>query len=200
MWRTIAKLFLLLFLSRNFAVQGQVTDADFNLARIKKTSLINEYDQPGSLSQDIFKPLNLFVFLSPECPLCKNYTTVLNKLTKDFSADSLAVIGIISGKTYSSEEVSLFKKEFAVNFQLYIDPLKKLTNYLEATITPEAVLINEKGQLVYRGAIDDWVTDLGKNKIRAEKEYLRIAVTQYMNHQPISIKKTKPKGCYINEY
>jgi hypothetical protein len=53
-------------------------------------------------------------------------------------------------------------------------------------------------KLIYRGAIDDWVTDLGKNNIRPEKEYLRLAVTQYINHQPISIKK--PKGCYINEY
>ena len=87
-----------------------------------------------------------------------------------------------------------------MNFQLFIDPVKKLTNYLEATITPEVVLINETGKLIYRGAIDDWVTDLGKNKIRPEKEYLRLAVAQYINHQPISIKKTKPKGCYINEY
>ena len=200
MWRTLVKLFLLLFLSRNFAVQGQVTDADFNLARIKKISLINEYDQSGQLTPGIFKPLTLFVFLSPECPLCKNYTTVLNKLTKDFSADSLAVIGIISGKTYSSEIVSSFKKEFSVNFQMFIDPAKKLTDYLQATITPEVVLMSEKGKLIYRGAIDDWVTDLGKNKLRAEKEYLRLAVAQYINHQPIAIKKTRPKGCYINDY
>lgn len=180
-------------------VHGQVTDADFNLARIKKISLVNESDQSGPLSE-IFKPLTLFVFLSPECPLCKNYTTVLNKITKDFSADSLAVIGIISGKAYSSEAVNSFKKEFLVNFQLFIDPAKRLTAYLQATITPEVVLINEKGKLIYRGAIDDWVTDLGKNKLRAEKEYLRLAVAQYINHQPISIKKTRPKGCYINEY
>ena len=200
MWRMLAKLFLLLLLSRSFAVQGQVTETDFNLTRIKKISLVNEANQSASLLQDISKPLNLFVFLSPGCPLCKNYTTVLNKITKDFSADSLVVIGIISGKAYSSEEINFFKKEFAVNFQLFIDPGKKLTNYLEATITPEVVLLNEKGKLIYRGAIDDWVTDLGKNKLRPQKEYLRIAVSQYMNHQPIVIKKTKPKGCYINEY
>ena len=82
----------------------------------------------------------------------------------------------------------------------FLSSAKKLTNYLEATITPEVVLMSEKGKLIYRGAIDDWVTDLGKNKLRPEKEYLRLAVTQYINHQPISIKKTKPKGCYINEY
>jgi len=193
------KLFLFFLFSRNFTVLGQITDAQFDLAKIKKISLVDEIVQSRPLTT-IFKPLNLFVFLSPECPLCKNYTTVLNKITNDFPLDSLTIIGIISGKAYSAEEVNSFKKEFLVNFQLFIDPAKKLTNYLEATITPEVVLMSEKGKLIYRGAIDDWVTDLGKNKIRPEKEYLRLAITQYINHQPISIKKTKPKGCYINEY
>jgi thiol-disulfide isomerase/thioredoxin len=200
MWRMLANLFLFILLSWNFAVHGQLTDTDFNLTRIKKIYLVNEHDQSRPLAKDIFKPLNLFVFLSPECPLCKNYTTVLNKVTKDFPADSLAVIGIVSGKAYSSEEVNSFRKEFSVNFQLYIDPGKKLTNYLEATITPEVVLINEKGKLIYRGAIDDWVTELGKNKIIPQKEYLKQALTQYINHETVAIKKTKPKGCYINEY
>ena len=199
-----ARFFLFFLLNASFVVQGQVadtdTDSDFDLALIKKSSLVNKHGRIGSLTTGIFKPLNLFVFLSPECPLSKNYTIVLNKIIKDFPRDSLITIGIISGKSYSSKEVRLFKKEFSVDFQLFIDPDKKLTNYLEATITPEVVLINEKGKLIYRGAIDDWVIDLGKNKIKPEKEYLRLAVTQYINHQPISIKKTRPKGCYINEY
>ena len=194
------KLFLVFLFSRSFTVLGQITDAQFDLARIKKFFLVDEYGQSRRLTKDIVKPLNLFVFLSPECPLCKNYTTVLNKISQDFSRDSFVIIGIVSGKSYSPEEVNSFKKEFSVDFQLFVDPAKKLTNYLKATITPEVVLINEKGKLIYRGAIDDWVTDLGKNKLRPEKEYLRLAVTQYINHQPISIKKTKPKGCYINEY
>ena len=200
MWRMFVKLFLVFLFSRSFTVLGQITDAQFDLARIKKFFLVDEYGQSRRLTKDIVKPLNLFVFLSPECPLCKNYTTVLNKISQDFSRDSFVIIGIVSGKSYSPEEVNSFKKEFSVDFQLFVDPAKKLTNYLKATITPEVVLINEKGKLIYRGAIDDWVTDLGKNKLRPEKEYLRLAVTQYINHQPISIKKTKPKGCYLNEY
>jgi len=194
------KIFLFFLFSRSFTILGQITDAQFDLARIKKFSLVDEYGQSRRLAKDIVKPLNLFVFLSPECPLCKNYTTVLNKISQDFFRDSFVIVGIVSGKSYLPEEVNSFRKEFSVDFQLFIDPAKKLTNYLKATITPEVVLMSEKGKLIYRGAIDDWVTDLGKNKLRPEKEYLRLAVTQYINHQPVSIKKTKPKGCYINEY
>lgn len=200
MWRLLSKFSVVFLVCAGFTSREYSNTPDFDLARIKKINLVDENDQSRKLKQEIFKSLNLFVFLSPECPLCKNYTTVLNKIANDFSVDSIAIIGVISGKTYSTNDVKKFKQEFSVNFQLVIDPVKKLTDYLQATITPEVVVINDKGQLVYRGAIDDWVTDLGKNKLRPEKEYLRLAVTQYINHQPVSIKKTRPKGCYINEY
>jgi len=83
MWWMFVKLFLVFLLSRSFAVVAQVTDVHFDLAKIKKISLVDKYDQSRPLTKDIFKPLNLFVFLSPECPLCKNYTTVLNKISQD---------------------------------------------------------------------------------------------------------------------
>ena len=74
---------------------AQVTDVHFDLAKIKKISLVDGNGQSHPLTKDIFKPLNLFVFLSPECPLCKNYTTVLNKISQDFSLDSFVIIGIV---------------------------------------------------------------------------------------------------------
>lgn len=200
MWSVLAKYSIVVLICAGFTSRDYYDNQDFDLERIKKINLVDENNQSLQLKQDIFRPLNLFVFLSPECPLCKNYTKALNKINNDFSADSVRVIGVISGKAYSALDVKDFKNEFAVNFQLFIDPAMKLTTYLQATITPEVVLINDKGKLIYRGAIDDWVTELGKNKLRPEKEYLRLAVTQYINHQPISIKKTRPKGCYINEY
>lgn len=187
-------------ISAGFAFREQAGDDNFDLARIKKINMVDENNQSRQLKQELLKTINIFVFLSPECPLCKNYTTVLNRITSDFSEDSVTIIGVISGKAYSAQDVKKFGKEFTVNFQLLIDPAKKLTSYLQATITPEVVMINNKGKLIYRGAIDDWVIELGKNKLRPEKEYLRLAVIQYINHQPVSIKRTRPKGCYINEY
>jgi hypothetical protein len=69
-----------------------------------------------------------------------------------------------------------------------------------ATVTPEAILMDENGQVVYRGAIDDWVVELGKKKLKATNEYLRQAVFQYLHQQPVAIKRVVPKGCLINEY
>jgi hypothetical protein len=197
MWKGLVTALLLCVCSASFA---QVNLEGFAVSRIQQMKLVDAEDRQIQLAPQLFKPLNIFVFLSPECPLCKNYSTVLTRITGDFSIDSVSMFGVISGKAYSVTDLNNFAKEFAVRFPLFIDPEKKLTNYLRATITPEVVVLDQKGKLVYRGAIDDWVTELGKNKLQPEKHYLRLALTEYIHHKQVSIKRTRPRGCYINEY
>jgi hypothetical protein len=53
---------------------------------------------------------------------------------------------------------------YKLEIPVWIDLKKELSNYLQATVTPEVVLLNKKGELIYRGAIDDWVEKLGQKK------------------------------------
>ncbi len=143
--------------------------------------------------------LTLFVFLSPECPLCQNYTTVLNALYKQYQ-QQIRVYGIFPGKAYSAIEIAAFAKKYQTNFTLLIDSSQQLTNYLKATITPEVILLNDKNQLAYRGAIDNWVLSLGKKRIKATLHYLQDAIEQTLQNKTTAIKTTKPVGCKINDY
>ncbi|HET7897019.1 MAG TPA: redoxin family protein, partial [Flavisolibacter sp.] len=120
--------------------------------------------------------LQVFVFLSPECPLCKNYSLVLNTLQKKFGK-KVQFAGIVPGRTYTDEDVQQFVKDYKVQFPVYIDLQKELSNYVKATTTPEVVLLNKSGGLVYRGAIDDWVQALGQNKAKPKQRYLEDAIS-----------------------
>lgn len=144
-------------------------------------------------------PLTLIVFLSPECPLCKNYSLVLNNLYKKFK-DTIQIVGVVPGKAYTSNEIQQFVTDYNVSFPTWIDSQKELSFYLKATITPEVVLIDKTGKLIYRGAIDDWVEELGQKKIKAEQHYLENAIIQYLQNKVIQIKQTRPIGCMINEF
>jgi len=174
--------------------------------------LQNNYFSPSEIAQakltavgkkrkEIFfsSPLSVFVLLSPECPLCKNYSTVLNKINGQFSGD-LSVYGIVPGKAYSAKEISKFIKDYKINFPVYVDPKKELTTYIKGTVTPEVILMNQQGEVIYRGAIDDWVSDLGKKKLVVSNEYLKTAIKQYLQNQTVSIKSVEPIGCLINEF
>lgn len=142
--------------------------------------------------------LSLFVFLSPECPLCQNYTKTLNQLSKQYK-EQVKVIGVVPGATYSAADITDFSKKYSTAFTIGIDEQQLLTKYLGATVTPQIVLIDSVGNLVYKGAIDDWVVGLGRKKEKVTMHYAADAITQYLQRMPVKIASTKAFGCKIND-
>ena len=198
MRRRVLLYFSFLFIC-GFQAAGQdfLQNNYFDPSKIAKTKLT----AVDKKSETVFftSPLNLFVLLSPECPLCKNYSVVLNNIHDQFSQE-LGIYGVVPGKAYSKKDVNEFVKDYKINFPIYIDSKKELTTYLQGTVTPEVILISKKGEVIYRGAIDDWVSDLGKKKLVVSNEYLRTAIQEYLQNQTVSIKSVEPIGCLINEF
>lgn len=191
---------LLLLISLFFAAivaLSQQTTTNYSPRQIKSISLTTPDNQPTALT--LQKQLTVVVFLSPDCPLCKNYAPVLNKLKEDFN-QQVNFVGVIPGTAYAKNEIAAYSDRYKISFELFVDKQKKLSQYLEASVTPEVLLLDQNGYTVYRGAIDDWVVNLGKKKLKAEHEYLRTAIQQYLYHQPVLVQITTPKGCYINDF
>ncbi len=141
----------------------------------------------------------LLVFLSPECPLSKNYAVVIQQLANDYS-DQIQAIGIIPGTTFSKKEIQQFAAKYKLSFPLVVDEKMTVVKAVEATITPEVVLMTDKASLIYRGAIDDWAVELGKKRTKASREYLRDAIRQTQSNIPVTQKINQPVGCLINEF
>lgn len=144
-------------------------------------------------------PLSVLVFLSPDCPLCKNYSLVLNDLQQLYKSE-ISIYGVVPGNTYSNEEVRKYIKDYQLGFPVMVDPQKKVTFFVQATVTPEVVLVNQTGNIIYRGAIDDWVEELGRKKLKPEQHFLKEAINQYLQNKPVQLKQTIAKGCWINEF
>ncbi len=175
-------------------------DSVFSSAFISSVKLTDvEKSKTISLNAESIsgKP-GLFIFLSPECPLCQNYTLVLNKIYQDY-ANKVKFYGIIPGKTYSAKTIDLFAKKYKIAFPLLIDEALTISHYLQAIATPEVILLNSGGELIYKGAIDDW-KDIGKQRTRATQNFLRDALDQKLNGETVTLKRTKVIGCYINDY
>lgn len=181
------------------SVIGQQAGDFYNISTLKKISLADQRGDLVTLSADSLSIPTVLVFMSPECPLCKRYTKELREIRSVY-ADKIFVAGVISGNAYSPQEITNFSKEFNLNFPLYIDKGKELTQYLNATVTPEVVFIDPTGSTIYRGAIDNWVEELGRPRIKADKLYLENAINNFINNLPVLVKRSTPKGCLINEY
>lgn len=141
----------------------------------------------------------VYVFLSPECPLCLNYTKTLNELAARFTG-SVTFTGIVPGKTYSVKEIRKFINEYKFTINTLRDPDLSVSRFMGATITPEVIVIDKAGAIRYRGAIDDWVISIGKKRERPSKFYLQDALQQLVNNEVVATRSTIPRGCFINDY
>jgi peroxiredoxin len=194
--------FVWILLLLNFVTNAQSNnDSVFSSATISKIQL-----QSADANEKFFlnnkqntKPFTLFIFLSPDCPLCRNYSGALDSLYSQYK-NQVHVYGIIPGKAYSNEEVKQFVHEYDIQFPLLTDYDKKLTAYLHAVVTPQVILLDNKFQLVYKGAIDNWVQSLGKQRVKATQFFLSDALQQSISNQTVLVKRTKAVGCRINDY
>ncbi len=139
----------------------------------------------------------VLIFLSPECPLCQNYSVTIDRIQKDFDEKDVAFYGIVSGKYYSDSDIKGFLIKYDLDLPIVLDPELALANHYEAEITPEAFLIAENGESKYQGAIDNWAISLGQKRLTITERYLENAVNAHLTGVEINPKKTKAVGCFI---
>lgn len=189
------KLFLLILLSGLTVIQSANAQliAGSKLAAVSKLKDFNGKTFPVKPTG---KPV-AYLFLSTECPLCKNYAPVLQALQNKYK--DVQFYGIISGATFSRKDVAEYVKDYGITFPVLMDPAKHMSNSMNATVTPEVILLSGTGQEYYRGLIDDWVVGLGKTRKVVSKKYLEQAINSWQTGAgPIAA--TVPVGCLISNF
>ena len=138
----------------------------------------------------------VLVFISPDCPLCKNYTKDLNEMLFTYG-DQIDFYGVVPGEHNTKQEVDSFLNYYNLPLDIIYDPDFSLVKDLEATITPEAYLLDENNKIRYQGLFDNWLGELGRRRRVITDFYLKDAVESYLKNEEIKIKKTKAIGCFI---
>jgi thioredoxin-related protein len=141
--------------------------------------------------------LNLIYFLEPSCPICQKYETIINSIQNEYLSQKIRTTFIFPNKFSSKKEIVKFVNEIDKKANIILDNKKYFTSQLGATITPEVLLLNNKGEIIYQGAIDDWYFALGKNRKTANEFYLKNAINNYLTNKIISPQKTLAIGCDI---
>lgn len=145
------------------------------------------------------KSYTLVVSYSNECPVCILYTSVLSQIINDLPDSKFQTIFL---KVNEDE-----KWDFIDNHDIFVGEKPKvvvensldIAKALEVEVFPEVVLLDQKAQILYKGAIDSRVKEIGNTYFRPaeNEEYLKIALKQIQQNQPISIQNYPAKGCYI---
>jgi peroxiredoxin len=167
-----------------------------------KDALKDTYDLSDGNAIDLGQTVQssestVLIFLSPECPLCQNYTTTLEALMDKFRGDGVSFYGVLSGDYYTVSEMKGFLIKYDLDLPVILDPKFQLAKKWDATITPEVVLLDKNGENLYQGAIDNWAISLGQKRFKITERYLQDALIARKTGDVIDPKKTNPVGCFI---
>ena len=108
-----------------------------------------------------------------------------------------AYMAFFPGDYYSRSKIKAYKIKYEIDMLFLLDPRYELTHELKAKVTPEVFVFNPSDDLVYNGAIDNWMVSLGKKRTKVTEHYLLNALSGLKNGQSISPSKTTPVGCFI---
>jgi len=136
-------------------------------------------------------------WINPECPVCegvvKDGTVAATiKGCKDQFSDVVYIaINSSAARPSSFDKTPAYMKDNNLGIPALFDRDGKVGKMFGARTTPHCFVIDQKGVLVYKGAINDSKDGDGKTN------YVVKAVTQLKKGEKVSPSETKPFGCSV---
>jgi len=116
-----------------------------SLNGLLKLNLIDTNNQSVDIKRLLsHQRLKLFIFFSPkDCPSCLQEISLWNRINKKLP---IIVTGLIPH--YNAKEVKIFAMNEGIEFEIWIDRVQKLFDWLDFSETPIKVLLDKSNKVV----------------------------------------------------
>jgi peroxiredoxin len=140
----------------------------------------------------------------PDCPFVKKHyrSGNMQALQKEYAAKGVTWLSIDSSApgeegNYPADKLNeIAKQDNAARAALLLDPAGEVGRLYGAKTTPDMFIIDPKGILVYKGAIDNKrSTDLAD--VKTATNYVKGALDAVMAGKTVSTSATQPYGCSV---
>ena len=168
---------------------------DFSLTDAKgKTHSLSEYKGKYVVLE----------WFNPECPFVKKHygSDNMQKLQEQYTSKGVVWLTIDSNApgtegSITPEQAQKITASWKTHqTALLLDPDGKAGRAYGAKNTPNMVIINPEGKIIYRGAIDSKATP-NPSDIPSSTNYVKAALDQSLSGKSVSTPETKPYGCSV---
>ena len=139
----------------------------------------------------------VFLFLRTDCPIGNRYAPTIKEIAEAFTDDGVQFNLIYPDPSESWQQIQKHGENFGLQITAYRDPKHQLTNQLGATTTPEAVVLDKAGRMLYRGRIDNRAVDFGRERPRPTKHDLHDVLAAIVSGDPLAFSSEPAIGCFI---
>jgi peroxiredoxin len=126
----------------------------------------------------------------------------MQRLQKEWTEKGVAWFTVISsapgtqGYVTADQENTYKQRMKATPTAALLDPSGEVGHLYDAKTTPQMVVINPQGTIIYDGAIDDHPTS-DSSDIPQSKNYLELALSEATTGKPVGIPASRPYGCSV---
>jgi len=139
----------------------------------------------------------VLLFISSDCPISNRYAPAINALVKEYVPANTAFYAVQSDPDITAEAARQYAQDYGFQFPVLLDPYQTIASRYGVLVTPTAVVVSGRGDLLYRGRIDDRAVDLGKWRNTARKQDLRDAIASVLVNKPVGQPFPDAIGCFL---
>lgn len=137
------------------------------------------------------------VFVLGDCPIANRLAPEISRIHKAYQNKKVSFLLAYVDPSSTVKDVKMHMKSFGYACSAFIDKKHTVVKALGATVTPQAAVLDAKGNLVYRGRINDLYEEHGASKSKPSKNDLRQALNEVLAGKPVTNPLVTPVGCYI---
>src|SRR5262245_29322583 len=137
----------------------------------------------------------VLVFLGTECPVSNGYAPEYRRLVEAYAGKGVLFYGVHPDPDVTAGAAAKHAAEYRLPFPVLLAPTQGVPNKAGVKGVPEAVVLSPKGQLLYRGRIDDLYTPDGKRREEPKTRDLDEALKAVLAGKVPPVAQTEAFGC-----
>lgn len=140
------------------------------------------------------------VTLATTCPIANGYLPELGRIAEDAARLGVPLFGLHSDRFGSRAEALAHAEEYSIRFPVLFDDYGEWASVLTPSHTPEAFVVGQDGQVLYRGRIDDRHAELGQQRPEPTDRSLWKAIQSVVDGVPPVPARTEVVGCIFEPW
>lgn len=137
-------------------------------------------------------------WFNDQCPFVKKHynTGAMNAVAAKYAEKGVVWLAINSSNFGTVEKNAAVASKWKISRPILDDHSGKVGKEYAATNTPQMFIVDAKGTLVYKGAIDS-VDSADPDDISGATNYVAKALDEVTAGKPVTQSETKPYGCTV---
>src|SRR5262245_13489825 len=137
----------------------------------------------------------VLVFLSCECPMSNAYARPIGELAAKYKDRGVAVVAVNANREESVAQVAAHAKEFGITYPILKDDDLVAAKALGVKVTPEAVVLDDRFVVRYRGRIDDGDTERMRPTPKTARFDVAAALDEVLAGKTVTVSYAQAFGC-----